>query len=215
MLLLDRVTVVLGERNFEFSLNASPGETLAIIGNSGAGKSTLLNVISGFVSPQSGCLTWNGQSLVGTAPSERPITCLFQSDNLFAHLSVRRNIGLGIDPGLSLTPIQWDEVDSALSEVGLNGFGSRLPSVLSGGEQQRVTLARCLVRRQPVLLLDEPYSALDSETRHHMLDLTKKIALKQNLCTLLVSHNQEDAERLNARVLTMSDGTLQSVSQFD
>lgn len=211
MLLLDRVTVALGELTFEFSLSVQPGETLAIIGKSGAGKSTLLNVISGFVPSRSGLLTWNGQSLTGMVPSQRPVTCLFQSDNLFAHLSVRKNIALGIDSGLSLTASQWDRVDGALLEVGLAGFGPRLPSALSGGEQQRVALARCLVRSQPVLLLDEPYSALDSETRHEMLDLTRKIASKQNLCTLLVSHNREDAELLNARVLMMSEGELHSV----
>lgn len=208
MLAIDKAAVTLGERSFEFSLSVAEGEIIAIVGKSGAGKSTLLNMISGFTRLTSGDISWKGDSLIGLTPDARPVTSLFQSHNLFQHLSVEKNIALGLDTGLKLSETQWSQVHASLESVGLAGFGTRMPGNLSGGEQQRVALARCLVRNQPILLLDEPYSALDQSTREEMLELTLNIGKAQNLCTLVVSHNLNDAEALGATVVKITDGRL-------
>jgi thiamine transport system ATP-binding protein len=203
MLHVFEAEITLGERRFEFSLELSRGSTLAIVGKSGAGKSTLLNLIAGFLTPSAGDILWEGRSIVSLTPDRRPVTSLFQSDNLFEHINVERNVALGLDPGLALDRRQWVDVHQALDRVGLGSATKRMPGSLSGGERQRVGLARCLVRKQPVLLLDEPYSALDSETRQSMLELTLEVIQANNLCTLLVSHNRDDAVQLNASVVSI------------
>jgi len=208
MLQLEKAQVSAGPNHYEFTLQASPGEVVAIVGKSGAGKSTLLNLIGGFLPLDAGTITWNGRSMDGLSPAQRPITCLFQDGNLFSHLSVRKNVALGINSALKLDTDQWTLVDQSLDEVGLSGFGSRRPKQLSGGEQQRVGLARCLVRQQPLLLLDEPYSALDGDTRRNMLGLTLQICTEKKLCTLMVSHNYDDASALSARMVEIRENRL-------
>ncbi len=203
MLQLNNAEVTLGQRHFVFSLIAQAGDTLAIVGKSGAGKSTLLNLVAGFLYPTAGDILWNSSSIVPLAPDQRPVTSLFQSGNLFDHLTIEKNVGLGLHPGLALDREQWKMVEAALEQVGLAGTGKRKPQTLSGGEQQRVALARCLARRQPILLLDEPYSALDADTRHQMLALTRQVVSTHNLCALMVSHNPDDAIQLNAKVVSI------------
>jgi len=204
MLQLSNTEITLGDRQFVFSMAVPRGRTLAIVGRSGAGKSTLLNLIAGFLTPTAGDILWEGQSILSLTPDRRPVTSLFQSDNLFEHLNIERNVALGLDPGLNLNRQQWGEVQDALCRVELAAAARRMPNSLSGGERQRVGLARCLVRRQPVLLLDEPYSALDSETRQSMLELTRDVISANELCTLLVSHNRDDALQLQADVVAIT-----------
>ncbi len=215
MLELKKATTTLGDQQFEFSLQVRQNETLVIVGESGAGKSTLLNMICGLVEVESGDVLWNSQSLLPLTVQERPATMLFQKHNLFEHLNVRNNIGLGLDPGLKLgndlekTTTGWPAVDAALAQMGLAGYGERMPTELSGGEQQRVALARALIMNRPVLLLDEPFSALDSETRRSVLELTKKLCSDKQLCTLVVTHNPEDAEVLGARLVRVHNNQIQ------
>lgn len=206
MLELQKATTTLGDQRFEFSLQASHNETLVIVGESGAGKSTLLNMICGLVEVESGDVLWNGESLLPLAVQDRPATMLFQKHNLFEHLNVSKNIGLGLDPGLNISndpgaDTSWAAVERALEQMGLAGYGARMPGELSGGEQQRVALARALIMDRPILLLDEPFSALDSETRRSVLELTKKLCSDKQLCTLVVTHNPEDADILGARLI--------------
>lgn len=208
MLILADASVTLGERHFSFSLSAAPGDTVAILGESGSGKTTLLNLIGGFVPLQSGDISWNGQSITDLTPDRRPVTSLFQENNLFEHLSVAQNVGLGLNPGLKLGPAQWQQVTNTLKSVGLDDFDSRMPGSLSGGEQQRAGLARCLIRHKPILLLDEPYSALDVTTREKMLALTHTVCQQNDLCTVLVTHNPDDARILCARVIKLENGRL-------
>jgi thiamine transport system ATP-binding protein len=181
------------DMRMQFDLHVEDGECLAIIGPSGAGKSTLLALIAGFERADAGRIRIGGQDVTHQHPSVRPVTMLFQDHNLFAHLDVAANVGLGIHPGLRLTTADRERVDDALAQVGLAGFAERLPSQLSGGERQRVALARSLVRDRPVLLLDEPFAALGPALRREMLDLVRALQADRRLTVLLVSHQPEDA----------------------
>lgn len=208
MLLADSLSVTLGSLQFRFSFSVEQSEILAVFGPSGSGKSTLLSLVGGFLHPDSGTLSWQGDSLLQLPPARRPVTSLFQSHNLFEHLTVADNIGLGLDPALKLSIEQKQRLKDVLEQVGLAGFEKRMPRQLSGGEQQRVGLARCLIRKHPILLLDEPYSALDESTRTEMLELTSGIIESEKLCTLLVTHNREDAVALGAKSMEIVDGVL-------
>ncbi|MGH6959698.1 MAG: thiamine ABC transporter ATP-binding protein [Dongiaceae bacterium] len=190
---LDAVAFRYEDMRMQFDLHVEDGECLAVIGPSGAGKSTLLALIAGFESADSGRIRIGGQDVTRQHPSVRPVTMLFQDHNLFAHLDVAANVGLGIHPGLKLAAADRERVDAALEQVGLAGFAQRLPSQLSGGERQRVALARSLVRDRPVLLLDEPFAALGPALRREMLDLVRALQAARKLTVLLVSHQPEDA----------------------
>jgi thiamine transport system ATP-binding protein len=190
---LDAVGFRYEDMQMQFDLHVEDGECLAIIGPSGAGKSTLLALIAGFERADSGGIRIAGRDVTREHPSVRPVTMLFQDHNLFAHLDVAANVGLGIHPGLKLTAADRGRVEAALEQVGLAGLAQRLPSQLSGGERQRVALARSLVRDRPVLLLDEPFAALGPALRREMLDLVRALQAARKLTVLLVSHQPEDA----------------------
>jgi len=208
MLELVKATAALGEITFEFSLSVGSDETVVILGQSGAGKSTLLNLVNGFVNVENGEVNWNGESLIPLSVHKRPVTTLFQKNNLFDHLSARDNIGLGLDSGLKLDSNMWKTVDDALTRMGLPEKGNRLPSQLSGGEQQRVALARALIMDRPILLLDEPYSALDKETRQSVLEITRELCSEKSLCTLIVTHDPQDAQLLGCRSIEIKDNII-------
>jgi len=178
-----------------FSLSVPAGAFLAVIGPSGAGKSTLLNLIAGFEQPLAGQVRLLGVAMGARSPAERPVTMLFQDHNLFAHLDVAANVGLGIDPGLRLSVSDRERVSEALAEVGLAGFEQRRPAQMSGGERQRVALARCLVRNRPILLLDEPFAALGPRMRHDMLVLVDALRRTHGLTVVMVTHSPADARR--------------------
>jgi thiamine transport system ATP-binding protein len=194
-----------------FDLQVRDGECLAIIGPSGAGKSTLLALIAGFERAGSGHIRIGGTDVTHMHPSVRPVTMLFQDHNLFSHLDVEANVGLGIHPGLKLTAADRTRVEAALEQVGLAGLGDRLPSQLSGGERQRVALARSLVRDRPVLLLDEPFAALGPALRREMLDLVRDLQAARHLTVLLVSHQPDDALYAAARTAFVSGGRVLQV----
>lgn len=189
-----------------FDLDVPPGNFLALIGPSGAGKTTLLNLIAGFEPPVSGRIWINDRDVTAEPPSARPLTMLFQENNLFAHLDVATNVGLGISPNRKLDAGMRKSIDQALSRVGLNGFARRLPAQLSGGERQRVALARALVRDKPLLLLDEPFAALGPALRLGMLDLVSEIQKEKNLTVLLVTHQPEDARHAASRSAFVHNG---------
>ncbi len=193
---------------YDFNMQAAAQSTTVIMGKSGSGKSTLLNLIAGFLTPKSGDIRWEGQSLLPLAADQRPITTLFQQHNLFPHLSIWQNLALGIQPSLKLTADQQQFLEQSLAAVGMAGMENQSASTLSGGEQQRVALARCLLRQKPILLMDEPFSALDDATRESMQELTKETIATNNLCAIIVTHNRNDAIALNARTLTLENGRL-------
>ncbi|HDN2509946.1 TPA: thiamine ABC transporter ATP-binding protein ThiQ [Providencia rettgeri] len=192
--------------SFDFSVTS--GECVAIMGPSGAGKSTLLSLISGFQFPKTGTIELNGQDHTFTPPAQRPVSMLFQENNLFAHLTIRQNIGLGLQPSLCLSTKQMQVVEQIAAHVSLTEYLDRLPAQLSGGQRQRAALARCLVRNQPILLLDEPFSALDPALRHEMLTLLKTVCVEKSITLLMVSHNVDDALQIAPRTLVVAAGEI-------
>ena len=208
MLTLNKLTYLYEHLPMRFDLQIDAGERVAILGPSGAGKSTLLSLTAGFLSQVSGQILLNGADHSATPPAKRPVSMLFQENNLFSHLTVRQNMGLGLHPGLKLTAQQKQELEEIARQVGLSDCLARLPSQLSGGQRQRVALARCLLRSQPILLLDEPFSALDPALRSEMLSLLDKVCGQRHLTLLMVSHNLDDAARIAPRTLLIVDGRI-------
>ncbi len=190
-----------------FSLTIAPGEVLGIAGVSGAGKSTLLDLIAGFLTPLSGTITLDDTSLADRPPEQRPVSILFQADNLFDHLSVEKNLALARPDGRLAT----DQAQALLGAVGLDGLTRRRAATLSGGQKQRVALARCLMLDRPVLLLDEPFSALDPETAEEMRTLVRRLVSQNHWHTLLVSHVAADLALADRR-LDLADGKLMAPS---
>ena len=195
-----------------FDLQVAAGERIAIIGPSGAGKSTLLNLIAGFVLPTQGNIWLNGENHTRSAPYERPVSMLFQENNLFPHLTVQQNLALGLKTSLKLTALEQDQIERVADAVGLTSFLSRLPNSLSGGQKQRVALARCLLRDKPILLLDEPFSALDPELRLEMLNLIDELCHSKNLTLLLVTHQPSELTGKVDRMLRIENGRISALA---
>lgn len=196
------------QQPLSFNFKVQRGERLAIVGPSGAGKSTLLSLIAGFLTPNSGQMWLDGQDQAGRSPAQRPVSMLFQDNNLFTHLNVRQNIGLGLHPGLRLNARQRQAVEQIAGQMGLATLLERLPEALSGGQRQRVALARCLIRQQPILLLDEPFSALDPALRLEMLALVEEQCQLRDVTLVMVSHSLEDAARIAPRSLVVAAGSI-------
>ena len=183
--------------------------TMTIVtGPSGSGKSTLLNLIAGFETPISGRLTLLGKDVRGHPPSKRPIAMLFQDHNLFKHLSVEKNIGLGLKPNLKLTLDEKTQVRDALARVGLDGKAARLPAELSGGERQRVAFARILVQNRPILLLDEPFASLGPALRQEMTALLSELQREKHLTVLTVTHHPDEWKDVADRFLFVESGRI-------
>ncbi|WP_374623351.1 ATP-binding cassette domain-containing protein [Devosia sp.] len=210
MLIADRLlyahTVPAG-RTYEFSFAARRGEVTAVSGPSGSGKSTLLDLISGFLAPSGGTLALDGRDLLPLAPEQRPVSILFQTETLFEHLTAARNVELGLPRHLP-PATRRERVADALAEVGLPAVMGQRAATLSGGEKQRVALARTLLRGRPILLLDEPFSALDDDTRGTVRRLVGDLTRRHGWITMLVSHHADDVATLAARRYTLADGRL-------
>lgn len=205
MLTLDDVTFAYpGAAPYCFGMEARAGEITAIRGQSGAGKSTLLDLVAGFQRAAGGTVRVDGRDVTALPPEQRPVSILFQSETLFEHLSAARNVALGLPAGRA----DASRIDGALSEVGLAGIGPQRAATLSGGQKQRIALARTLLRDRPVLLLDEPFSALDDETRGTMRDLVRALTRNQKWATVLVTHHADDISALADRVYRLESGVL-------
>jgi thiamine transport system ATP-binding protein len=206
MLQLDRVTLAQGDFRLTADWQAEPGARIAILGPSGGGKSTLLAAIAGFVTPAAGRILWQGQDITAWPPGQRPVSILFQDQNLFPHLTVAQNLALGLNPGLRLTPAEDARITAVLDRTGLSGLGLRRPGTLSGGQQGRVALARALLRRKPVLLLDEPFAALGPALKAEMLALLSEVAAETGALTLIVTHDPADARALAPLTVVVAEG---------
>ena len=203
------------QEKFSFNLDIEKGNIVAVLGGSGAGKSTLLNLAAGFITPVSGDILIAGNSVVNIEPHKRPVAMLFQEKNLFAHLSVADNIGLGLHPGLKLSTRQHQQILEICKQVGIDKLLTRFPEQLSGGQKQRVALARCFVQKKSLLLLDEPFSALDPVLRKEMLTIVKELASRQNVTVLMVTHHISDALNAASHYLFIEQGEILSAADID
>ncbi len=206
MLQLDQV--VLAQEGFRLTANwtVPPAQKVAVIGPSGAGKSSLLAAIAGFFPPVSGAVRWKGQDLGGLQPGARPLSILFQDQNLFPHLTLAQNLGLGLRPDLRLSKAEANRVDAAMARVGLSGLRQRRPAELSGGQAGRAALARALLRARPMLLLDEPFAALGPALKAEMLALVAEVAAEGGTMVLMVTHDPDDAKAFADEVVLVADG---------
>ncbi len=208
MLGLDHVTVTYDgvPAVIDASLQVPDGAVVAVLGPSGCGKSTLLRAVAGLERPREGAITWDGHDLAGVAPHKRGFALMFQDGQLFAHLSVARNVAYA--PRLRRAPGIAERVERLLTLVGLEGYGDRAPATLSGGERQRVALARSLAAEPRLLLLDEPLSALDAGLRERLAADLRDILHARGTTTLVVTHDQEEAFALADRLVVMRAGRI-------
>ncbi len=191
---VDQLMIQRGALSWHHSFTLSSGELLVLMGPSGCGKSSLLECLGGFLPAQSGSVRYGQLSITRLLPQQRPVSSLFQQHNLFEHLSVEQNLRLGFQRGKP-SSAQWQEVLIACESLGVIALLDRLPSELSGGQRQRIALIRTVLRQQPILLLDEPFSALDDKTRVLAGDWLKQRIDTTGQCAILVTHQQEDGER--------------------
>ncbi|EEE35593.1 thiamine import ATP-binding protein ThiQ [Rhodobacteraceae bacterium KLH11] len=205
MLKLDDCTIANGDFLLRADFQIMSGASVAIIGPSGAGKSTLLETIAGFRDLSNGQISWNGQTLTPLSPGERPLAMLFQDGNLFPHLDAAQNVALGLRPNGRLSDADRQQVEAALCRVGLPEMGARKPAELSGGQQSRVALARILVQKRDILLLDEPFAALGPALKAEMLDLVADLVAETRTTLLMVSHDPRDAHRITGQTVLVAD----------
>ena len=206
MLRFDGLHIRQGDFTLRADWQVAAGARVALIGPSGAGKSTLLSTLAGFVAPAGGRVLWQGRDITGLAPGARPVAMVFQDNNLFPHLSLAQNVGLGLRPDLRLGRAQWAEVTRALARVGLGGLEARRPAEVSGGQQGRAALARVLVQARPILALDEPFAALGPALKAEMLDLVAQLVEETGALLLMVSHDPSDARRIAPQTVLVADG---------
>ena len=206
MLVIENCRLTWPDFMADYSLRVQTGHLCAVIGPSGGGKTTLLHMIAGFETPESGRLTFNGENLLPLAPAKRPTAIVFQDHNLFPHLNVVQNVGLGIRPSLNLTEDEKLLIEETLEAVGLEGFGTRKPGEMSGGQRQRVALARALVSGRPLILLDEPFSSLDPTLRRDMILLVDEMRRRRPVTILMTIHTPEDAADVADQMAFVADG---------
>lgn len=197
-----------GGFRLEADLEIAAGERVALMGASGSGKSTLLDLLAGFETPDTGRVILAGRDATDEPPTARPVTMLFQQDNLFGHLDAFANVALGISPSLKLSLAERDAVAAALARVGLAGKEKRLPGQLSGGERQRVAIARVLLRDRPLLLLDEPFASLGPALASEMLALVAEIGAERAMTVVLVTHEPREAQAFAGRTLFLDAGRI-------
>lgn len=197
----------------DISLSVEGGEFLTFLGPSGSGKTTLLRLAGGFESVDSGKVLLNGEDISHLPPYRRRINTVFQSYALFPHLNVHENIAFGLKNLRLGRATIVEKVASALEMVQLTGFEERYPHQLSGGQQQRVALARALVMQPLVLLLDEPFGALDQKLRRQMQAELKALQRKLALTFVFVTHDQEEALSLSDRIVLLHEGQLEQAGR--
>jgi spermidine/putrescine ABC transporter ATP-binding subunit len=196
----------------DISLQVAEGEFLTILGESGSGKTTLLRIIAGFESASSGEILMGGERLDNLPPYRRRVNTVFQHYALFPHLTVAENVGYGLK--IAKLPRQEVEtrVEQALEMVKMSPFAGSKPSKISGGQQQRIALARALVNRPRLLLLDEPLSALDANLRRQMQVELKSLQREVGISFVFVTHDQEEAMVMSDRIALLRMGELEQVA---
>ncbi len=195
----------------DVTLEVPEGSLTALLGPSGSGKSTLLRIIAGLEQPDSGQVLLDGTEVTGARPQERGIGFVFQHYAAFAHMSVRNNVAFGLQirkrPKAEIT----SRVDELLALVGLTKWAAQFPHQLSGGQRQRMALARALAIEPRVLLLDEPFGALDATVRAELRQWLRRLHDEQGVTTVLVTHDQEEAMEVADRIAVMNAGQIEQV----
>ena len=193
------------------NLDVYEGEIVTFLGPSGCGKTTILRTIGGFLDVTSGDITVDGQSIVGLPPEKRPTAMVFQSYNLWPHMTIYENLAFG----LKLRKVPKATIDKDIKDilalVSMSGSEKKYPSQLSGGQQQRIAIARSLLLKPSLLLLDEPFSALDAKIRQQMREELKKIQHDLGITVIFVTHDQEEAMSLSHRIVVMNKGKFEQI----
>jgi thiamine transport system ATP-binding protein len=209
MLKIDKLTCSFGSFNTNFSFKILNSGIVGVVGRSGSGKSTLLNLIAGFIEPQSGKIIYNDSNLNDLEPSQRDLSILFQNFNNFDHLSIFENIILGIDPQMKKTTDNFRIVRDILKKLSINLDMETKLNLLSGGEQQRVSIARCLIRKKSLLLLDEPFNSLDPGLRNNLYKDVVSMAKKTpNQLTFISSHLIEELKKITNSFIFLHKGRI-------
>ena len=195
----------------DFNLSIDDGEFVTLLGPSGCGKTTTLRIIGGFVRPDSGDVFFNGKKITDLPPHRREVNTIFQKYALFPHLNVYDNVAFGMRVHKKSEREIRTKVGEMLNMVNLNGFEHRNVNLLSGGQQQRVAIARALANEPKVLLLDEPFGALDLKLRKDMQVELKKIQQQTGITFLFVTHDQEEALSMSDEVVVMDKGNIQQI----
>ncbi|HET8536045.1 MAG TPA: sulfate ABC transporter ATP-binding protein [Solirubrobacteraceae bacterium] len=193
------------------SLDIPAGSLTALLGPSGSGKSTLLRVIAGLEVPDSGSVVIEGRDATALPPQQRGIGFVFQHYAAFKHMTVRENVAFGLRVRKRPRPEIDARVKELLGIVGLGGYADRYPSQLSGGQRQRMALARALAVEPSVLLLDEPFGALDAKVRAELRAWLRRLHDEVHVTTVLVTHDQEEAMDVADRIAVMNDGDIEQV----
>lgn len=196
---VDALKIEFSDWSREYSFSLAETERLAIQGPSGIGKTTLLLAIAGFIRTTEGHLSWKGLDLINLAPERRPISMLFQDDNLFEHISVRENMTLGLTPEL-----RKHRLDDAIDALGLGQHLNKRPGQLSGGQRQRVGLLRTVLRPEPLVILDEPFAELDAHTRSQAQVFTRESLERDGKTLLMITHQGEDVAALATQTLQLT-----------
>jgi len=214
-LLLDRLSINYGATQAlsDITLAVADAELLALLGPSGCGKTTALKAVAGLLTPASGDLRFDGVSVLSIPAERRGAAMVFQKPLLFPHLNVAENVGFG----LKMRRLKKNEivcrVSEALKAVKLEGYERRRPHELSGGQEQRVTLARALVTEPRVLLLDEPFSALDENLRGEMRMLVRELQQRMRITTIFVTHDQREATAVADRIALILNGRIEQAGE--
>lgn len=191
------------------SLELPAGSVTALLGPSGCGKTTTLNIIAGLLAPEAGDVRFGGRSVLGLPPERRPVAMVFQKALLFPHLNVAENVGFGLRMRGVARRDRERRVADLLALVRLEGYGGRRVHELSGGQEQRVALARGLVTEPRVLLLDEPFSQLDAALRAEMRTLVRDVQAELSVTTLFVTHDQVEAVEIADTLALMIEGRIE------
>ena len=207
MLKLDKLSCSFDSFSTDFNLEINKKGVVGVVGRSGSGKSTLLNLIAGFIKPQSGKIIYKNSILNNLEPSRRDLSILFQSFNNFDHLTIFENVILGVDSQMKKTSDNLKVVRDILKKLSINIDLDKQVNLLSGGEQQRVSIARCLIRKKSLLLLDEPFNSLDPGLRKNLysdvVSMTKKTP---NQLTLISSHLIEELKKITNSFIFLHKG---------
>lgn len=195
----------------ELNLEVRSEEMVALLGPSGCGKTTTLKLISGLLAADRGDIKFDGNSVIDLPTEARGAVLVFQENLLFPHLNIEKNIAFGLKMAGVDRKIRAKRVEELLKLVNLPGLQKRMPNELSGGQQQRIALARALAINPKVLLLDEPISNLDANLREEMRELIRKIHEEENMTTIFVTHDREEALLVADRIAVMKDGNLEQI----